>query len=82
VSTIYHIPLSIFSIHNAQEASVTSIDTIPWVKCLSDIIQDIYKNDITKLVGLCFGHQIVGHALGGHVRRNEKGLEMVRAIAM
>jgi GMP synthase-like glutamine amidotransferase len=27
----------------------------------------------TKLVGICFGHQIMARALGGHVEKSEKG---------
>ncbi|MGB0389852.1 MAG: glutamine amidotransferase-related protein, partial [Ardenticatenaceae bacterium] len=27
----------------------------------------------TKLVGVCFGHQILAHALGGHAEKSEKG---------
>ena len=26
-----------------------------------------------KLVGICFGHQVVAHALGGHASKSEKG---------
>ncbi|MCP4284122.1 MAG: GMP synthase, partial [Gammaproteobacteria bacterium] len=26
-----------------------------------------------KLVGICFGHQILAHALGGHAEKSEKG---------
>ena len=29
-----------------------------------------------KLIGVCFGHQIVGRALGAPVARSEKGFEM------
>lgn len=29
-----------------------------------------------KLIGVCFGHQIIGRALGAPVARSEKGYEM------
>lgn len=29
-----------------------------------------------KIIGVCFGHQIVGRALGAPVARSEKGYEM------
>ena len=63
---------------SGSEASVTDIDKIPWVKKLEDLVKDIHKlkEGRPQTVGLCFGHQIIAHALGGKVVRNEKGLEM------
>jgi GMP synthase-like glutamine amidotransferase len=29
-----------------------------------------------KIIGICFGHQIIARALGGKVELNEKGWEM------
>jgi len=47
-------------------------DGLEWVKSL---IQFVRKAFITKrkLFGICFGHQVIHHALGGEVRRAEQG---------
>ncbi|MBC8506846.1 MAG: hypothetical protein ISR58_00710 [Anaerolineales bacterium] len=47
-------------------------DTYEWIAELADFIRDAYHAG-KKLVGICFGHQILAHALGGHSERSEKG---------
>ena len=47
-------------------------DSQPWIADLEKFIQDCYQAGI-KLVGICFGHQILAHALGGHAEKSEKG---------
>ena len=47
-------------------------DTDDWIAVLSQFIRDSYKAG-TKLVGICFGHQILAHALGGRAEKSEKG---------
>lgn len=44
----------------------------PWLDPLRDFIRKSYARR-TKLVGICFGHQIIADALGGKVRKSEKG---------
>lgn len=44
----------------------------PWISELSQFIRDSYQMG-KKLVGICFGHQILAHSLGGHVAKSEKG---------
>lgn len=46
-----------------------------WIGQLGDFIRDSYLEG-TKLVGICFGHQILAHALGGHAEKSEKGWGM------
>ena len=47
-------------------------DTDDWIAVLSQFIRDCYKEG-TKLVGICFGHQILAHALGGRAEKSVKG---------
>ncbi len=36
----------------------------PWIKALRDFVAELHEQQ-ARLVGVCFGHQIVAHALGG-----------------
>ena len=47
-------------------------EQIAWIDTLSDFIRDCYAANI-KMVGICFGHQILAQALGGRVELSEKG---------
>jgi len=43
-----------------------------WLKKLTKFIIDCDKNKI-KILGFCFGHQMIAHALGGVVENSTKG---------
>ena len=45
-------------------------DTFPWIEPLQEFIRSAKQ---TKMVGICFGHQIMAEALGGHVEKSDKG---------
>lgn len=47
----------------------------PWMKRLEALVRDIAEAG-TPLFGICFGHQIVGEALGGKVAKNPRGREI------
>lgn len=47
-------------------------DLDAWIPELMQFIRDSYEAG-KKLVGICFGHQILAHALGGHAEKSEKG---------
>ncbi len=53
-------------------SKASSYDDIPWVHALKMFIQQLHANK-KKLIGVCFGHQIVAEALGGSVRKSPKG---------
>lgn len=43
-------------------------DSLPWIPPLMDFIRAAHAAD-KPLVGICFGHQIIAHALGGHAEK-------------
>ncbi len=45
-------------------------DHLPWIQPLSEFIRSAKDR---KMVGICFGHQIMAEALGGHVEKSDKG---------
>ncbi len=45
-------------------------DPLPWIEPLANFIRSAKAS---KMVGICFGHQIMAEALGGHVEKSEKG---------
>ena len=45
-------------------------DRLPWIEPLQKFIR---AADGAKMVGICFGHQVMSEALGGHVEKSHKG---------
>jgi len=45
-------------------------DPLPWIAPLKHFIKSASH---CKMVGICFGHQVMAEALGGHVEKSEKG---------
>ena len=45
-------------------------DPLPWIPGLMDFIRAAKDS---KMVGICFGHQAMAEALGGRVKKSEKG---------
>ena len=45
-------------------------DPLPWIEPLKSFIRSA---DGAKMVGICFGHQIMSEALGGHVAKSNRG---------
>lgn len=54
-------------------------DQTPWMQPLRDFIRAAYTARL-PMVGICFGHQIMADALGGTVRKSEKGWGLGRHI--
>lgn len=52
-----------------------SYDNDPWILKLVAFTKEILEQDRVRIVGVCFGHQIVGRALGAKVDKNDKGWE-------
>ena len=47
-------------------------DQLPWLDPLRAFIRNAYGQR-TPMLGVCFGHQIMADALGGDVRKSDKG---------
>lgn len=44
----------------------------PWVVRLREYVRERYAAG-DRLIGICFGHQLIAHALGGRTDRSDKG---------
>lgn len=53
-----------------------SFDRDPWILQLVDFTQTVLAQRRVKILGVCFGHQILGRALGVEVGRSEGGWEV------
>ncbi|KAJ5747283.1 uncharacterized protein N7511_008979 [Penicillium nucicola] len=53
-----------------------SFEDIPWMNHLVQFTQKVLAQDRVRLLGICFGHQIVGRALGTKVGRSDAGWEI------
>ena len=47
-------------------------DDEAWIRQLADFVRHLHQRR-KKLVGICFGHQMVAHALGGKAEKSDKG---------
>ena len=45
-------------------------EPLQWIEPLQQFIRSAEQ---AKMVGICFGHQVMAEALGGHVEKSEKG---------
>lgn len=49
-------------------SSASVYDDEPWIAALSDLVRDLHVAH-APTVGVCFGHQLLAHALGGRTER-------------
>ena len=47
-------------------------DDLPWIVPLMTFIRAAHDADV-PMVGVCFGHQIIAHALGGYAAKSNRG---------
>jgi GMP synthase-like glutamine amidotransferase len=47
-------------------------DDEPWIHAYAELVREYHKAD-APFVGICFGYQMIAHALGGRVGRNPDG---------
>ncbi|KAK4544462.1 hypothetical protein LTR36_004353 [Oleoguttula mirabilis] len=53
-----------------------SYDNDPWILKLVDFTKQVLQQDRVRLIGVCFGHQIIGRAMDVKVDRSDKGWEV------
>ncbi|KHN98460.1 Glutamine amidotransferase type 1 [Metarhizium album ARSEF 1941] len=54
----------------------TAFDNDPWILKLVDFTKRALETARIRVVGACFGHQIIGRAVGAGVGKSEKGWEV------
>ncbi|KAF4345913.1 anthranilate synthase component II [Fusarium beomiforme] len=54
----------------------TCFDNDPWILKLVEFVKKVYTTTEKPLVGICFGHQIIGRALGAKVGVSPGGWEV------
>ncbi len=52
-----------------------SFDNDPWIVKLVEFTEKVLKQRRVRIIGVCFGHQIVARAMGVRLGRNAKGWE-------
>ena len=53
-------------------SKVSAYDDIPWINELKIFVCALHQHQ-KKLIGICFGHQLIAEALGGKVERSKRG---------
>jgi GMP synthase-like glutamine amidotransferase len=75
---VYDLPAGQLPAPDACDAWVTTgsresvYDDIDWIGRMADLVREIHAAGRTFL-GVCFGHQMMAHALGGKVSKSERG---------
>ena len=47
-------------------------DDLPWISTVGAFLRDAVEAD-RPVLGICFGHQLLAHALGGRVEKSDRG---------
>lgn len=53
-----------------------AFDNDPWILKLVDFVSKVLQQERVRIIGVCFGHQIVGRALSAKVGRGDGGWEV------
>ena len=61
---------------NLCKTEYSAYDSDAWISQLKDFIRQVDATTNSKILGICFGHQIIAEALGGKVEKNTLGWEI------
>lgn len=53
-------------------SSYSAYQDLPWIKVLKNFVVTLHQKK-KKLIGICFGHQLIAQTLGGKVEKSPKG---------
>jgi len=53
----------------------STYEDFSWIKQLEEYIRQLHQHK-KKLIGICFGHQLIAQSLGGKVEKNSQGWEI------
>ncbi len=53
-------------------SKASAYENIPWIVKLKEFVRECQQHN-KKLIGICFGHQLIAEALGGRVEKSQKG---------
>ena len=53
-------------------SNFSAYDNIAWIHTLNRFISGLFEAD-KKMIGICFGHQLLAHSLGGKVVKSPLG---------
>ena len=59
-----------------HRAEYNSFDNDPWILKLVEFTKKVLQQDRVRLIGVCFGHQIIGRAMEVKVDRSNQGWEI------
>lgn len=64
--------LETFDAYVVTGSRLDAVVAAPWVLALGDFLRRVHEAG-TPAVGICFGHQLIAHVMGGHVDRAAEG---------
>lgn len=59
--------------HPTHHTEYNAYDNDPWILRVVEFTKAVLAQDRVKFIGVCWGHQILGRALGAKVAKSESG---------
>ena len=72
----YPVEPSVYDVYILTGSKYSAYEDEDWINRLKTFIRLADKIDSIKMVGVCFGHQIIAEALGGKCEKNPLGWEV------